>query len=97
MVSYLRVMRDVLGDEFLESAAVPFLYLRLLTAEDIWDLRVSLSSIIVLGDIVNLWDGRNIPRRFIEAFVISETPKSSLTRSWLSSNGGDLAFKLVLR
>jgi hypothetical protein len=54
MVSYLRVMRDVLGDEFLESAAVPFLYLRLLTAEDICDLRVSLSSIMVLGDIVNL-------------------------------------------
>lgn len=44
MVCYLRVVSDVLGEEFLESAAVPFLYLRLLTAEDIWAFRVSLSS-----------------------------------------------------
>jgi len=90
-------MSDVLGDEFFESAPVPFLYLRLLTADDICDLRVSLSSKMFLGEIVSLCEGRNIPRRFIEAFVISETPKSSLARSWFSSNGGDLAFKFVFR
>lgn len=95
--SYLRVIRDVLGDEFLESAPPPFLYLRLLTAEDIWDFRVSLSSKMLLGDIVSLCEGRNIPKRFIEALVISETPKSSLTKSWFKSRGGERAFKLVLR